>query len=102
MSEIVEIAKAEIIDAWNDNNDRVWFSRYNKMIDVKIGQYEVIEDWGGEVVSDETRLVVGNFHSQDEADNEVKRLKNDAAADRVLKAITTVRHDCFKRLIRFT
>lgn len=51
----------EIIEAWNEPLENVrWFIRRNKMHDTK--QWEVVHDWGGDTIDEETMEVIGRFH----------------------------------------
>lgn len=79
---------AAIIDAWHsvDKTQR-WFTRRDKMhCDGR--QFEVVHDWGGDCIADETMKVVDRFPTQEEASRLRERLDDEARAEAVLKLFT--------------
>ena len=72
----------EIINAWG-LSDRVWIVRRNKMQDNN--QYEVVEDWGGKLTSDQTMKVVDGFPTSDLAKKHAHRLEKEGAARRIIE-----------------
>jgi len=73
-----------IIEAWYSVTDR-WFTRRNKAHDER--QWEVVHDWGGDLISDKTMKVVGRFETGAQADHEAQYLQDAARAEAVLSAI---------------
>lgn len=74
----------EIAKAWHSVKDQ-WIVRRNKKHDSK--QWEVVHDWGVEVVSDETMKVVGRHDSPIMADRQAKHLEDEARGAAVLAAL---------------
>ena len=63
----------EIADAWYSVKDE-WIVRRNKALRVK--QWEVVHDWGGGIVSDQTRKIVGRFKSLEAAEDRAGLLED--------------------------
>lgn len=74
----------EIAKAWHSVKDQ-WIVRRNKMHDSR--QWEVVHDWGRDLVSDETMKVVGRHDSSILADRQAKRLEDEARGAAVLHAL---------------
>lgn len=77
-----EPSPLQIARAWHGVTDR-WIVRRDKMHDTK--QWEVVHDWGRDLISDDTMKVVGRFHTGDEADKLQQKLENAARGAAVLK-----------------
>lgn len=73
----------EIARAWHSVSDR-WFVRRNKSHDRR--QWEVVHDWGGDLVSDETMKVVARYEDQDGAERKAALLENIARGTAVATA----------------
>lgn len=71
----------EVARAWYSVTDR-WIVRRNKMHDRK--QWEVVHDWGGDLISDDTMKIVGRHETEDAADRKAKRLEDAARGAAVL------------------
>lgn len=70
--------------AWNSVTDR-WVVRRNKMHDRN--QWEVVHDWGGDLVSDDTMKVIGRYATSDEAQEAADVAEHTARAEAVLTAL---------------
>lgn len=75
----------EVAKAWHSVEDR-WFVRRNKMHDSR--QWEVVHDWGRDIISDDTMKVVGRHDNSITADLQAKRLEDDARGAAVLAALS--------------
>ena len=75
---------SQIIEAWHSVDDR-WIVRRNKMHDTR--QWEVVHDWGRDVVSDETMEIVGRYHTSDEAQALADDCENVARGGAVMQMI---------------
>lgn len=74
----------DIAAAWHSVTD-TWFTRRNKMHDSR--QWEVIHDWGVDVVSEKTMKVVGRFETLAAAKDKAATLEDEARGAAVLGAI---------------
>ena len=74
----------EVADAWHSVEDR-WIARRNKMHDIR--QWEVVHDWGKNIVSDDTMKVVGRFETLAGAQARAEKLENEARGAAVLAAL---------------
>lgn len=75
-----------IANAWQVGvGDQRWFTRRNKEHDHD--QWEVVHDWGGALISDDTMKVVARFSRQDDADYEARHLERIARATAVIEQI---------------
>ena len=74
----------KVAKAWHSVTDR-WIVRRNKMHDTR--QWEVVHDWGGDLVSDDTMKVVERFHIQEDADELAEKLYDEARGKAVLKML---------------
>lgn len=79
MATAVEVARA-----WNGVKDR-WFARRDKMHDTR--QWEVVHDWGGDLISDDTMKVVSRHHTEDQAEAKASRLEDIARGEAVLRTL---------------
>ena len=75
----------EIARAWYSVKDE-WIVRRNKMYDRK--QWEVVHDWGGPVISEETMKVISRHETQEQADRKAERLEDSARGAAVLAALS--------------
>jgi len=75
----------EVAKAWHSVKDQ-WIVRRNKMHDSR--QWEVVHDWGGDLVSDETMKVMGRHDSSIMADRQAKLLEDEARGAAVLAALS--------------
>lgn len=75
----------QVAKAWHSVTDE-WIVRRNKMHDTK--QWEVVHNWGGDVIDDATMKVVGRFQTQEEAQRFARRLEDEARGQAVLDAFT--------------
>lgn len=73
----------QVAKAWHSVADE-WIDRRNKMHDTK--QWEVVHNWGGDLISDDTMKVVGRFHTQEEAQKMARKLEDEARGAAVLDA----------------
>lgn len=73
----------DIARAWYSVTDR-WIVRQNKMHDER--QWEVVHDWGGDLISDSTMKVVRRFHEERQAEALARRLEDEARGAAVLRA----------------
>jgi len=76
----------QVAKAWHSVTD-MWIVRRNKMYDER--QWEVLHDWGGDLISEETQKVVGRFSEERSAELRARALENEARGAAVLAAITT-------------
>ena len=74
----------EVARAWHSVKDE-WIVRRNKMHDSR--QWEVVHDWGGELVSDETMKVISRHETMEQAKLKAKRLEDGARGAAVLAAL---------------
>jgi H2-forming N5,N10-methylenetetrahydromethanopterin dehydrogenase-like enzyme len=82
LEQAIQVAKA-----WHSVTDE-WIVRRNKMHDKR--QWEVVHDWGGDIVSDDTQRVVGRFSTNGPAEKHARKLEDIARATAVLRALSTV------------
>lgn len=82
------LTAADIAEAWHSVTDE-WIVRLNKMHDFE--QWEVVHDWGVDVIAPETRKLVARFHTQEEAEECAERLEDQARATAVLRLIETTK-----------
>lgn len=75
----------EIAKAWHSVKDQ-WVVRRNKMHDSR--QWEVVHDWGLDIVDEATMKVVGRHDSSIMADRQAKRLEDEARGAAVLAALS--------------
>lgn len=83
----------QIAEAWNSVKDR-WIVRRNKNHDSR--QWEVVHDWGGDLVSDNTMKVVSRHFEYEFAKRMAKELEDAARGAAVLAALKTAmgkKHD---------
>lgn len=73
---------AEVAAAWHSVTDE-WIVRRNKMHDER--QWEVVHDWGGDIISDDTQKVVARYHTEREATENADRLEDEARGTAVLR-----------------
>jgi hypothetical protein len=78
----------EIAKAWWSVQDR-WFTRRNKMHDSK--QYEVVHDWGRDLISENTMKVLSRHETQELAEKRAKILEDAARGAAVLAALSNER-----------
>lgn len=78
------ITPFEVARAWHGIKGE-WIVRRNKMRPLR--QWEVVHDWGGDVVSDETMKVVGCYTTQSGAEKYAERLEDTARGSAVLALI---------------
>jgi sulfite reductase beta subunit-like hemoprotein len=76
---------AEVAEAWRGVTDQ-WIVRRNKAHER--AQWEVVHDWGGEVIDEATQAVVARYSSQIEAHEHAERLENAARGAAVLAIFT--------------
>jgi len=76
----------EIAKAWYSVTDR-WIDRRNKAHDER--QWEVVHDWGGELVSDKKMKVVGRFWNQEAAQTYARTCEDEARGEAVLRALSS-------------
>jgi len=76
----------DVAAAWNGITDR-WIDRQNKAYDER--QWEVVHDWGVDIISDQIMKVVGRFHTMHAAKKYAERLENEARGAAVLKLFAT-------------
>jgi len=74
----------EVAEAWYSVTDR-WIVRRNKMHDER--QWEVVHDWGGDIMSDETIRLIRRFGEQRQAEALARRLEDEARGNAVLRAL---------------
>lgn len=77
----------EIARAWHSIKDE-WIVRRNKMHDRK--QWEVVHDWGGDLISDATMKVVSRHETNEQAIKKADRLEDAARGAAVLRAYQQV------------
>ena len=71
----------EVAQAWHSVQDR-WFVRRNKVHDSR--QWEVVHDWGRDIVSDKTMKVLSRWSDMETAKIEAVRLEDTARGQAVL------------------
>ena len=71
----------QIAEAWHGITDR-WIVRRNKAWDTR--QWEVVHDWGGDVIAAETMKLIERFSHMDDATLLADKLENEARANAVL------------------
>ena len=76
----------EIARAWWSVKDE-WIVRRNKAHDRK--QWEVVHDWGGQLVSEATQKVVGRYDTDEGAQKLAQRLEDVARGAAVLALVGT-------------
>jgi len=74
----------EIARAWHSVTDE-WIVRRNKMRDRN--QWEVVHDWGGDVISEDTMRVVARHGTERAAERKAERLEDSARGAAVLAAL---------------
>lgn len=74
----------DVYRAWYSVTDQ-WIVRRNKMHDER--QWEVVHDWGGDLVSDDTQKVVRRFREQRQAEAAARRFDDMARGTAVLVAL---------------
>ena len=74
-----------IARAWWSVKDR-WVVRRNKMHDKK--QWEVVHDWGGDLISDETMKVVSRHETEEQAERKAERMEDAARGAAVIAALS--------------
>lgn len=74
----------EVATAWHSVADR-WITRRNKMHDSR--QWEVVHDWGVDVISESTMKVVGRFETLAAAKAKADKLEDEARGTAVLAAL---------------
>lgn len=79
----------DVMEAWNSVTDE-WIVRRNK--DYRVKQWEVVHDWGGDLISDETMKVVARFASEEAAEDRARFLEDYARGAAVLSALA----GCFR------
>ncbi len=80
---MVRPTEQDIISAWFSVADE-WIARKNKTYSDGF-MFEVIHDWGGDIIADETQELLKRFATQDEATLYAHMCENKARARAVLK-----------------
>ena len=75
----------QISRAWFSVKDR-WIVRRNKAHDTR--QWEVVHDFGFDLISDETMKVVGRFREENKAQRKARLLEHKARGAAVLAEIS--------------
>lgn len=75
----------EVANAWHSVKEE-WFVRRNKVHDYK--QWEVVHNWGGDLISDNTMKVISRHDAHDLAEHKAKQLENEARGSAVLAALS--------------
>src|SRR5260221_609912 len=78
------ISPKVIAKAWNSITDR-WFARQNN--DNGGPRWEVIHDWGGTLISDDTMAVRARYWSKEAAEVHAQQLEDEARGAAVLKEL---------------
>lgn len=81
----MRLSATDIATAWYSVKDS-WIVRRNKMREAY--QWEVVHDWGGVVISEETMKVEGWHATQYEALAAARLLEDEARGEAVLRLIT--------------
>ena len=74
-----------VSDAWEGVTDRWITRRHWKYDDGR--QWEVVHDWGVDVIDEATMALVERFHRIEEADDLAEELEAEARATAALKAV---------------
>ena len=74
-----------IAKACHSVTDR-WVVRRNKMHDER--QWEVVHDWGGELVSEDTMRLIGRYSTQERAEKRALKQEDIARGTAVLRALS--------------
>lgn len=77
---------SEIAKAWHSVSDE-WIVRRNKM-NPGAQQWEVVHDWGGDLISDDTMKVIGRYPTEEQAERRARRAEDHARGTAVLAAIS--------------
>ena len=83
----MKLTARQIATAWHSVTDE-WIVRRNKGRETK--QWEVVHDWGGDVVSEDTRKVLRRFDIPRNADDFAARCEDEARGKAVLALIGQV------------
>jgi hypothetical protein len=78
----------EIARAWWSVKDE-WIVRRNKMHDRK--QWEVVHNWGHNLISDRTMKVISRHETQEQAEKKAERLEDSARGAAVLAAVSATK-----------
>jgi hypothetical protein len=78
----------DIADAWNSVTD-LWIVRRNTSRAVR--QWEIVHDWGGDLISDDTQKIVGLFKSKEAAEWRAEFLEQYARAEAVIQMLEKFR-----------
>jgi hypothetical protein len=77
-----------IARAWHSVTDR-WVVRRNKEHDER--QWEVVHDWGGDVIDDDTMATIGRYSTQERAEQRARKEEDKARGPAVLRALSISR-----------
>lgn len=77
----------EIAKAWHSVADE-WIVRRNKMNGAG-QQWEVVHDWGGELVSEDTQKIIAKYPTEELAKRRAKRSEDYARGTAVLATLPT-------------
>ncbi len=72
----------EIAKAWYSVTDE-WVVRHNKMHNTR--QWEIVHNWGGDLISDDTMKVVGRYSEEGPAEQRAAILEDEARGNAVLR-----------------
>lgn len=86
MTSMIRDEAIEVARAWASVKDE-WIVRRNKMRATR--QWEVVHDWGGGVVSEETQRVLRRFTLQDSAIAHANKCEAKARGNAVLRLLKT-------------
>lgn len=81
---MITITPFDIAEAWNGVRDE-WIVRRNKSNAVM--RWQIVHDWGREIVSDETQRIVGHFKTRESADARAIFLENHARGAAVVQML---------------
>ena len=74
-----------IAKAWHSVTGR-WIVRRNKAHDER--QWEVVHDWGGDLVSEDTMRLIGRYSTQERAEKCALKQEDNARGIAVLRALS--------------
>jgi hypothetical protein len=74
-----------IAKAWHSVTDE-WVVRRNKEHDSR--QWEVVHNWGGDVIDEDTMAVIGRYSTQERAEDRARKAEDKARGIAVLRALS--------------
>jgi hypothetical protein len=89
-----------VVDVLSLQTINIWFVRRNKAHDDG-KQFEVVHDWGGDVISEETMEIVSRHSTELEAKTKADGLTRNFIAKLVVDAIERVDKDRKSRLVGY-